>query len=87
MISITRGLNVIKTSRQALSAFLFISFILSACGSVDLNAPMPTYDTGVDSDTWAAIPSGPFYLGQAGEESEIAYDYEMMITGWFLSRG
>ena len=52
---------------------------LVACGSVDLNAPMPVFETGVDSDSWAQIPAGEFYFGQH-EHLENTEAYEIMVT-------
>ncbi len=55
-------------------------FVLAACQSVDLNAPAPIVDTGVDPDAWATIPAGNFLTGQFNEDALIDYDYEMMLT-------
>jgi len=61
-------------------------FILASCASVDLNAPVPVYDTGVDLNAWAAIPAGPFLYGQAAGPASIDYDYEMMVTDVTVSQ-
>jgi len=53
--------------------------LLASCAPVDLNAPIPTFDTGVDSNTWAQIPAGEFYFGQH-EDFESTEAYEIMIT-------
>jgi len=52
---------------------------LASCGSVDLNAPMPTFETGIDPNTWAQIPAGEFYYGQH-EDIESTHAYEIMVT-------
>jgi formylglycine-generating enzyme required for sulfatase activity len=54
-------------------------FILASCTAVDLNAPIPTFDTGVDPDSWVQIPAGEFYYGQH-EEVERTDAYEIMVT-------
>ena len=54
--------------------------ILAACVPVDLNAPIPIYDTGVDSNAWATIPAGLFIKGQAADPAIIDSDYEIMVT-------
>jgi formylglycine-generating enzyme required for sulfatase activity len=61
--------------------------ILASCrqvpgggATVDLNAPIYVYDTGVDYNTWVTIPTGPFYHGQEAELENIDYDYEIMVT-------
>ena len=56
-----------------------IAVLLTACQPVDLNAPMPIYETGIDPDTWAQIPAGEFYFGQH-EDVESTAAYEIMIT-------
>ncbi|MBI5954747.1 MAG: SUMF1/EgtB/PvdO family nonheme iron enzyme [Chloroflexi bacterium] len=53
--------------------------LLSSCTPVDLNASIPTFDTGVDSNSWAQIPAGEFYFGQH-EDIESTEAYEIMIT-------
>jgi formylglycine-generating enzyme required for sulfatase activity len=54
--------------------------ILAACAPVDLNVPIPIYDTGVDSNAWATIPAGSFIKGQTADPALIDSDYEMMVT-------
>jgi formylglycine-generating enzyme required for sulfatase activity len=63
---------------------LFLNFsllvaLLASCAPVDLNAAIPTFDTGVDSNAWAQIPAGEFYFGQH-EDIETTEAYEIMIT-------
>jgi formylglycine-generating enzyme required for sulfatase activity len=66
---------------RAASLYLILVFIfLVACTSVGLEAPLPTFDTGVDPDTWVVIPAGEFLSGQFDEPAAIDYDYEMMVT-------
>lgn len=55
-------------------------FILTSCKPVDLNAPAPIFDTGVDTNSWADIPAGEFLHGQFDEEAAIDNDYKMMVT-------
>jgi formylglycine-generating enzyme required for sulfatase activity len=54
--------------------------LITSCAPVNLDAPAPAYDTGVDPNSWATIPAGPFLQGQAAEPASIEYDYEMMVT-------
>ena len=65
--------------RTFLAVFL-LAAILVSCASVDLNAPVPTYNTGVDSNAWITIPAGPFLSGQFNDPAAIDYDYQMMVT-------
>jgi formylglycine-generating enzyme required for sulfatase activity len=61
------------------ASLLAMTFLLSSCAPVDLNAPIPTFDTGVDPNSWAQIPAGEFYFGQH-EDIESTAAYEIMIT-------
>lgn len=68
------------------AALAMTLIILASCAPVDLNAPIPAYDTGVDPDSWAVIPAGPFLQGQAADPASIDYDYEMMVTDVTVSQ-
>jgi len=59
---------------------LLLIGILASCAPVDLNAPLPTYDTGVDPNAWATVPAGQFLYGQFSDPASIDYDYQMMVT-------
>lgn len=61
-------------------SLILLVFILTACKPVDVNAPAPVYDTGINPDSWVTIPAGEFYSGQFNSEKTIDYDYEMMVT-------
>jgi len=66
---------------RAASLYLVLIFIfLAACTSVDLEAPVPTFDTSVDAESWVTIPAGEFLSGQHNEPVTISYDYEIMVT-------
>jgi formylglycine-generating enzyme len=64
--------------KRVIPFFLFIALIAS-CTAVDLNASMPTYDTGVDPNAWAQIPAGDFSFGQH-EDIETTDAYQIMVT-------
>ncbi len=57
-----------------------LAILLTACGSVDVNAPVPVYQTGVDPNRWAQVPAGEFLAGQSGDPAAIDYDYDIMVT-------
>jgi formylglycine-generating enzyme required for sulfatase activity len=57
-----------------------IALLLSGCRAVDLDAPIPVYETGVDSTGWALVPAGRFLSGQHNEPATIDYDFEIMVT-------
>jgi len=67
-----------------LIAALLIS-LLTSCGSVDLNADIPVFDTGVNPDSWASIPAGEFYKGQFNDVASTAA-YEIMVTDVTVSQ-
>jgi formylglycine-generating enzyme len=66
--------------------FAFALVLLAGCAPVDLDAPMPVYDTGVDPDSWVTIPAGEFLAGQEAEDTLIDYDYEIMVTDVTVSQ-
>jgi formylglycine-generating enzyme required for sulfatase activity len=58
---------------------LLLAAPIASCAPVDLNAPIPSFDSGVDPNVWAQVPAGEFYFGQhAAVETTAAY--EIMIT-------
>jgi formylglycine-generating enzyme len=65
--------------RGTLPIILLLTVFLASCAPVDLSAAPPTFDTGVDPDTWVQIPAGEFYAGQH-EKLETTAAYEIMIT-------
>ena len=54
--------------------------LLAGCKTSVMDAAIPVIETGVDPEVWVSIPAGTFLLGQHEIETEIVYDYEMMIT-------
>lgn len=59
---------------------LMLGSVLSAgCAPVDLNAPVPVFDTGVDPDAWVSIPAGSFHSGRH-ESMATTAAYEIMVT-------
>lgn len=75
------------TNRRLLRATALATtliFIVS-CTAVDLNAPLPSFDTGVDPNAWAQIPAGEFYFGQH-EQVATTDAYEIMVTDVTVSQ-
>ena len=68
----------VKMKRIFLTIIL-LAFFLTSCASVDLNAALPGYETGVDPDAWVQIPAGEFLFGQFDEE-KTTDAYEIMVT-------
>jgi sulfatase modifying factor 1 len=65
--------------KHILPTMFILVILLTACASVDLTAPLPTFDTGVDPNAWTQIPAGEFFFGQH-EEVETTAAYQIMIT-------
>lgn len=69
--------------KRALFLFFLISTALSSCQSApDIAAVKPPQyiETGVDPNAWALIPAGEFPRGQHDHMTDVAYDYEIMVT-------
>ncbi len=65
---------------KRLFGFVILCLLLPAsCVPVNLNAPLPVFETGIDSSAWAQIPAGDFYFGQH-DAIQATGDYEMMVT-------
>lgn len=62
-----------------LLTLVLLAALLASCAPVDLNAPMPSFDTGIDPNAWAQVPAGEFYFGQH-EDVETTGAYEIMVT-------
>ena len=62
-----------------------LTVLLTACVTVDLSAPIPAYDTGVDPNAWTQVPAGEFYFGQH-EDVETTTAYEIMVTDVTVSQ-
>ncbi len=57
-----------------------IVVILTACAVPTPAALSGRIETGIDPQTWAAVPGGAFLYGAHNEAAFIDGDYEMMIT-------
>jgi formylglycine-generating enzyme required for sulfatase activity len=65
--------------KRILPILILVAVLLASCATVDLNAPLPTYETGVDPNAWVQIPAGEFVSGQH-EDIASTDAYEIMIT-------
>ncbi len=66
--------------RKLTLSLILLFLLLTACKPIDVNAPAPVYETGIDPDSWVAIPAGEFLSGQFNFERIIDKDFEMMVT-------
>jgi len=72
--------RIFLTPSTALRSGLgLLTVFLASCAPVDLDAPLPVFDTGVNPESWAQVPVGEFYYGQH-ENIEATDAYEIMIT-------
>ncbi len=53
--------------------------LLASCAPVDLNAPIPAFDTGIDPNAWVDVSAGEFFFGQSNKV-EYTLAFEIMIT-------
>ncbi|MEN6570873.1 MAG: formylglycine-generating enzyme family protein [Anaerolineaceae bacterium] len=65
--------------KHATPILILLVMLLAACAPVDLNAPMPEVNTGVDPESWVTIPAGEFYSGQFNDP-QTTDAYEIMVT-------
>lgn len=72
--------------KRFLLTLILLTVLLAGCAPVDLNAPIPTFDTGIDPSAWAKIPAGEFLSGQENEPVTLDYAYEMMVTDVTVSQ-
>ena len=73
--NLSLGTRLLRASALAMTVLFLVS-----CGPVDLSAPAPVYDTGVDPNAWVTIPAGEFLSGQFDKTANIDYNYEIMVT-------
>lgn len=66
-------------------ALTLLVVLLAGCAAPDLNAPIPTYETGIDPNAWVQIPAGEFIFGQH-EAIETTEAFEMMVTDVTVSQ-
>jgi len=60
----------------------FLLILLSACSSTEAptTTQLPFIEIGIDPNSWVNIPAGEFYYGQHLHETEVDYDYKIMVT-------
>ena len=65
--------------KRLLPICCLLPVMVAACTPVDIQAPPPTFDTGVNPESWASIPAGEFFIGQHNDV-EVTLAYEIMVT-------
>jgi len=66
--------------KRLVPALIVVAALLAACGAADRDAPVPTFETGVDPNAWARVPAGVYLAGQKAGPATIDYDYEILVT-------
>jgi formylglycine-generating enzyme required for sulfatase activity len=65
--------------KRFMRTLILLAVFLASCAPVDLEAAMPTFDTGIDPNAWAQIPAGEFSFGQH-EDIISTGAYQIMLT-------
>lgn len=61
-------------------AIVAVAALLAGCGPSRPEISTRHIDTGVDPDSWALVPAGEFLRGQFEHETDVDYDYQIMVT-------
>ena len=60
---------------------ILLALLLAGCGNETTAIPAPPkFDTGVAPDSWVVIPAGEFLMGLHEHETNVDYNYEIMVT-------
>ena len=65
--------------KRFMRTLILLTVFLASCAPVDLESPMPVYDTGIDPYAWAQIPAGEFSFGQHNDIASTGA-YQIMLT-------
>jgi formylglycine-generating enzyme len=65
--------------KRIIPIIILLVVLLASCTTVNLNAPMPVFNTGIDPTSWVQIPAGGFYFGQHNDITTTGA-YEIMVT-------
>jgi formylglycine-generating enzyme required for sulfatase activity len=67
--------------KQLLFILIFTITYIISCSTTQINpTPPPQIDPGIEPDSWAYIPAGEFLMGQHEHETNVDYNYEIMVT-------
>jgi formylglycine-generating enzyme required for sulfatase activity len=78
--------RIFEVDKRIFRLWMVIAILLTACTAPDLTAPIPTFDTGVNPNTWVKIPAGEFLAGRESRPTSLDYDYEIMLTDVTVSQ-
>jgi formylglycine-generating enzyme required for sulfatase activity len=58
-----------------------ITLLLASCTQAEVNlTPPPKIDPGIDPKAWVLVPAGEFFMGLHEHETNLDYNYEIMVT-------
>lgn len=77
--------QIFATNKRIFGWLLLAAFLLVSCAKPNLDAPLPTYETGINPNVWAQVPAGEFLFGQH-ESVETTEAFEMMVTDVTVSQ-
>lgn len=67
--------------KRILSIPILLALFLTGCGMEIADAPpLPVIDPGIDPESWVSIPAGEFLMGLHEHETNVDYNYEIMVT-------
>lgn len=67
--------------KRILSIPILLALFLTGCGTEIADAPpLPVIDPGIDPESWVSIPAGEFLMGLHDHETNVDYNYEIMVT-------
>jgi formylglycine-generating enzyme required for sulfatase activity len=67
--------------RQKLFFLCLIGILISGCSSSDTaTTTPPSIDPGIDPESWLLVPAGEFFMGLHNHETNVDYNYEIMVT-------
>jgi len=60
---------------------ILLALFLAGCGTEVADAPPPpVIDPGIEPESWVSIPTGEFLMGLHEHETNVDYNYEIMVT-------
>ncbi len=57
-----------------------LAILTTGCSARSAAPPPPMYEPGVNPDSWARVPAGPFVQGIHDEPASVESEYEIMVT-------
>jgi len=66
---------------RIMRCLILLTILFTACGENLASSPAPPgFDPGIDPGTWALVPAGEFLMGLHEHQTNVDYNYEIMVT-------